>query len=61
MDMFIKLKILCLRKGVLKGLKFLIEKNYYLFITTNQAGIAKNIFKEKDFFDLHKNLKKNYY
>ena len=46
------------RKGVLKGLKFLIKKKYYLFIITNQAGIAKNIFRERDFFNLHKNLKK---
>ena len=53
-----KIKNFMFRKGVLKGLKFLIEKNYYLFIATNQAGIAKNIFKEKDFFNLHKDLKK---
>ena len=52
-----KIKNFIFRKGVLKGLQFLIKKNYYLFIITNQAGIAKNIFKEKDFFDLHKNLK----
>ena len=52
-----KIKNFIFRKGVLKGLKFLIEKNYYLFIITNQAGIAKNIFKEKDFFNLHKDLK----
>ena len=45
------------RKGVLKGLDFLIKKNFYLFIITNQAGIAKNIFKEKDFLKLHKTLK----
>lgn len=53
-----KSKDFIFRKGVLKGLKYLIKKNYYLFIVTNQAGIAKNIFKEKDFFNLHKNLKK---
>ena len=53
-----KIKNFMFKKGVLKGLKFLIEKNYYLFIATNQAGIAKNIFKEKDFFDLHKDIKK---
>ena len=53
-----KIKNFMFKKGVLKGLKFLTEKNYYLFIATNQAGIAKNIFKEKDFFDLHKNIKK---
>ena len=52
-----KIKNFIFRKGVLRGLKFLIKKNYYLFIITNQAGIAKNIFKEKDFFNLHKDLK----
>ena len=45
------------RKGVLKGLDFLIKKNFYLFIITNQAGIAKNVFKERDFLKLHKTLK----
>ena len=37
---------------------FLIKKNYYIFIVTNQAGIAKNIFKEIDFINLHIYLKK---
>ena len=45
------------RKGVLKGLDFLIKKKFYLFIITNQAGIAKNVFKERDFLKLHKTLK----
>ena len=45
------------RKGVIKGLKYLIKKNFYIFIITNQAGIAKGKFKEKDFFNLHKYLK----
>jgi len=53
-----KLKDFVFKKGVLKGLKYLIKKNYYLFVVTNQAGIAKNIFKEKDFFKLQKDLKK---
>ena len=42
-----------LRKGVLDGLKYLIKKNYNIFIVTNQAGIAKGIFQEKDFIKLH--------
>ena len=46
------------KKGVIEGLKYLIKKNYYLFIVTNQAGIAKNLFKEKDFINLHIYLKK---
>ena len=53
-----KLKNFIFKKGVIKGLKFLIKKKYYIFIVTNQAGIAKNIFKEIDFINLHNNLKK---
>jgi D,D-heptose 1,7-bisphosphate phosphatase len=44
------------RKNVLKGLNFLIKKNYYIFIVTNQSGIGKAIFPEKNFFLLHKKL-----
>jgi D-glycero-D-manno-heptose 1,7-bisphosphate phosphatase len=51
------------RKGVVQGLKHLIKKNYYIFIVTNQAGIAKKKFLLEDFLLLHakidKHLKKN--
>jgi D-glycero-D-manno-heptose 1,7-bisphosphate phosphatase len=30
-----------IRSGVIKALKFLYKKNIYIFIVTNQAGIAK--------------------
>ncbi len=46
------------RPGVLKGLKYLTKKNYYIFIITNQAGIGKKIFTEKQFFKLHRNINK---
>jgi D,D-heptose 1,7-bisphosphate phosphatase len=42
------------RTGVINGLKYLIKKNYYIFIVTNQAGIGKGKFTEKNFIDLHK-------
>ena len=45
------------RLGVLKGLKLLNDKNYYIFIVTNQAGIAKKIFSLNDFNKLHIFLK----
>ena len=45
------------RPNVIKGLKLLNEKGYYIFIITNQAGIAKNIFKENDFINLHTYIK----
>ena len=53
----IEYKILSLSKETLKTLKKL-SKKYYLFIVTNQAGIAKNKFKKKDFYALHNFLKK---
>ena len=46
------------RPGVLQGLKYLTKKNYYIFVITNQAGIGKKIFTEKQFFKLHRNINK---
>ena len=51
-----KIKNFKFRPGVLQGLKYLIKKNYYIFIVTNQAGIGKNIFSEKQFLELHKSI-----
>ncbi len=45
------------KTGVLKALRYLIKKNVYIFIATNQAGIGKRKFNEEDFFKLHKQLK----
>jgi len=45
------------KQGVLNGLKLLVKKNYYIFIVTNQAGIAKKKFTFDDFCYLHKKLK----
>ncbi len=53
----IKFKDFKLREGVIKGLKYLIKKNYYIFVVTNQAGIGKNLFSEEDFIMLHKSIK----
>ena len=47
-----KIKDFKFKKGVLSGLKYLCKNNYLIFIVTNQAGIAKGKFKEKDFFKL---------
>jgi D-glycero-D-manno-heptose 1,7-bisphosphate phosphatase len=52
-----KLKDFKFKPGVLKTLQYLSNKIIYIFIVTNQAGIGKNIFKEKDFFTLHNKLK----
>tara|TARA_B110000971_G_scaffold219639_1_gene261234 strand:- start:893 stop:2101 length:1209 start_codon:yes stop_codon:yes gene_type:complete len=42
------------RTGVIDGLKYLVKKNYYIFIITNQAGIGKGKFTERSFVKLHK-------
>ena len=47
-----------LKKDVIKTLKHLINKNYYIFIITNQAGIAKKKFTEKIFLNFIYILKK---
>jgi len=54
------------KPNVLKALKLIQNKNYYIFIITNQAGIGKGIFKIEDFFRLHRQInnflmKKNIY
>ena len=46
------------KKGVIEGLKYLSEKNYLIFLVTNQAGIAKGIFKVEDFFELQSYISK---
>ena len=42
-----------------KTLEFLKKytKNFYLFIITNQGGIGKKIFTEKEFYQLHNSIK----
>jgi D,D-heptose 1,7-bisphosphate phosphatase len=45
------------KKGVIQGLQYLTKKSYYIFIVTNQAGIAKNKFTLEDLTRLHTWLK----
>lgn len=45
------------KKNVLKTLKYLNKKNYYLFIITNQAGIGRGYYSENQFYELHEKLK----
>ena len=52
-----KFKDFKLRKNVKKSLEILMKKNYYVFIVTNQAGIAKGFYKEIDFENLQKKIK----
>lgn len=45
------------KPGILRLLKYLTKQNYYIFIVTNQAGIAKRKFLLSDFKKLHIQLK----
>ena len=53
-----KYKDFILKKNIVNFLKGL--KKYYLFIVTNQSGIARGFYKEKDFYLLHKKLKREF-
>ncbi len=44
-----KVKDLKFIRKACQAIKFLINKNFYVFLVTNQAGIAKGIYKEKNF------------
>jgi len=52
-----KMKDFKLKPHVLNTLKFLISKNFQIFIVTNQAGIAKKIFTLNEFISFNKELK----
>ena len=41
----------------LQAIKFLLKKNYYIFVVTNQAGIAKGFFKTKNFIEFQEFMK----
>ena len=40
-------------KGVKKAIRFLNNNNYYVVVVTNQAGVARGFYKEKDVILLH--------
>ena len=52
-----KIKDFKFRPNVIKGLKFLRNNGYYIFVVTNQAGIGKGIYTEKQFFNLQNYIK----
>ena len=57
--MFINIQKFKYITNVIKALKYISNKNCYIFIVTNQAGIGKKKnLKLSDFETLHKKLKK---
>ena len=47
------------QKGAIKALKYLCEKKYNIYVITNQSGIARGYFLEKDVISLHNYLRDN--
>lgn len=45
------------KKGVLKLLRYLSKKKFYLFIVTNQSGIGRGYFTLDSFMILHRKIK----
>ena len=52
-----KYKNFKLKAGVIEGLKYLLNNNYYVFIVTNQAGLAKKKFSLDEYLELNYQIK----
>ena len=53
-----KISQLIYRKNIFKALNKL--NNFYIFVVTNQAGIAKGYYNEKDFIRFQKKIKEDF-
>ena len=55
-----KINDLRFKKNVIKGLKYIIKKKIYIFIITNQSGIARGYFSYSDFESFQKKIKTDF-
>ena len=46
-----------LKQGIVELLKYLTDKNFKLFVVTNQSGIGRGYFTELDFLNLTKYMR----
>lgn len=44
------------KPGAIELIKFLNEKQYFIFVATNQSGIARGIFSENDMHKFHNTM-----
>ena len=49
-----KVKDFIWKNNVKKAIKFLNDRNFYVFVVTNQSGVGRGYYKEKDVIKLHK-------
>ena len=50
-----------LKPNVIKGLKLLNELEYNIFIVTNQSGIARGMFTEREYLSFYKKIKEYFF
>ena len=53
-----KVKDFKLKTGAIKSIRYLNSKDYNVFIITNQAGIARGYYTEKQFISFSRDIKK---
>jgi D-glycero-D-manno-heptose 1,7-bisphosphate phosphatase len=50
-----------LKSGIIKSLRELTKKNFYIFIITNQSGIARGYYSEENFIKFHQKIKEFFF
>ena len=41
-------------KNIIKSIKYFNDKNYFVFVISNQSGVGRGYYTEKDVIELHK-------